>query len=414
MEQRSQNAQVYQLLAVDDDEQVLAAMRRTLSTRGFSTTGFTDPVRALAALTAEGSRFDVATFDVEMPGMSGLELLAAARRDVPDVPCVMVTGDTTANTAVAALRAGAFHYFTKAAMADPDGVAVTLRRAAAYGQLSRRARELESKLARRDATGTMVGASAPMRELFGSIARIAPLDVNVLLRGESGTGKELVARAVHDRSSRRSGAFVAINCAALPDTLVDSELFGHEKGAFTGAVDVRVGAFERAHGGTVFLDEIGDIAPAAQTRLLRVLQEREVQRVGGEVVISVDVRVIAATLVDLEAAVEQHRFRSDLYYRLNVVSLTLPPLRDRIADVPLLVAHFAHKYAAQFDRPVPRFSPGALAELSSYVWPGNVRELENAVQRSIAMCCDSEVGEQWLPDAVRGQGPVTTVGDSGG
>jgi two-component system response regulator HydG len=398
----------FHLLAVDDQPEILTALRRLLGRRGFALSTFTDPLEALAALDREAHLYDLVLLDITMPGMSGFELLRRARDIAPDLPVIMLTADQSAATAVAALKAGAFNHLTKP-LDDPDAVALTLQRAGSYGALRRRTRELEARVGDRQRLDQLVGATPPMREVFATIDKLARSDVTVLLRGESGTGKELAARAIHDRSARHLGPFVALNCAAIPDPLIDSELFGHTRGAFTGAASARPGVFVEADQGTLFLDEIGDLPPPVQSRLLRVLQEGEVRAVGGTGARAVDVRVIAATHVDLDAAVAQKQFRADLYYRLNVVSLTLPPLRERRDDVPLLAAHFLHKHArVSGDELPPRFTPRAAHALSAYDWPGNVRELENAVQHALVLAHGALIDVDALPQRIAAAGPTCT------
>ncbi len=397
--ERSEGAPTIRILALDDDIAVLSALSRLLSPRGFDTTKFSDPESALEALGARRHEFDLMVCDVAMPRMNGLEVLVRAQQTAPEIPVVMLTGDNTAETAVKALQSGAFNYLTKP-LRDPDAVAAILSRAASYGKLLRHARQLEEQVASSSRFEEIVGASAPIRAVFDTIERIARHDLSVVILGDSGTGKELVARAIHRRSSRSEGPFVALNCAALPESLVDSELFGHTRGAFTGAIADRVGAFERASGGTLFLDEIGDIPLSVQVRLLRVLQEREVLPVGSGTPKPVDVRVVAATLVDLEAAVDAKEFRPDLYYRLNVMSLPLPALRYRADDIPLLAAHFLNKHAERMGRSVPALSPGAIDALCAYHWPGTVRELENAIQRALALSLGEEISVAALPEPV--------------
>ncbi len=406
----AQEAQ-YAALAVDDEPSVLTALRRLLSRCGFEIMVAGDSTVALDILAARSRQLDLLILDVAMPGMDGLELLARAREIAPDLPVVMLTGDATAETAVRAFHSGAFSYLTKAQLAQPEEVALLLSRAAAYGKLQRHARDLESRINLAEHFEKLVGASEAMRSVYATIDRVATLDVSVLILGESGTGKELVARAIHDRSHRAKGPFVALNCAALPDTLVDSELFGHTRGAFTGAVQARSGAFERANGGTLFLDEIGDISPAVQMRLLRVLQESVVIPVGGEVAKKIDVRVIAATLVDLEEAVQDRSFRPDLFYRLNVVTMDLPPLRNRIDDVPLLIAHFLKKHAERMGRTPPSLSPDAVEVLGSYRWPGNVRELENAIQHALALSPGDVIEAGAFPERVRTNSPPVPMSE---
>jgi two-component system, NtrC family, response regulator HydG len=405
-------------LVVDDDEQLLQAIRRLLTTRGFEVEALSDPAAAIETIEARGCEFELAVLDVGLPRISGLELLGEIRSRAPGLPVVMLTGDASADTAVKALRAGAHNYLVKPPV-DPDAVATVLRQAAEHGRLIRRARDLERRVVQLEGLEGMVGRSPAMRKVYELIGRVAPLDINVLVLGESGTGKELVARAIHDRSERAKKPFVALNCAALPEGLVDSELFGHAKGAFTGAIEAREGAFQRAHGGTLFLDEIGDVPPSVQLRLLRALQEREVAPVGADRSRHVDVRVIAATLANLDEAVQEGSFRADLFYRLNVVNINLPPLRARGDDIGVLAAFFVRKHAERMGRsPVPRLAPEAFASLSAYDWPGNVRELENAIQRALALTDGDEIGAAALPERIatsmpHSLGPFSATSESG-
>ncbi len=380
---------------------VLAVARRAaladlepLRRRGFDVEPHTRMREALAELEARGADYDLSVLEVGLEQMSAAEFLARAREVAPEVPVVVLV--SSAGDAVAPLKDGAFNYLVRP-FGDVDAVAVALRRAGNYGVLERRARVLEHRITVSERFETLVGASEAMRQIFATAEKLARSDVSVLLRGESGTGKELVARAIHDRSSRARGPFVALNCGAIPEALIDSELFGHTKGAFTGAVGSRPGVFMEASGGTLFLDEIGDIPEPVQLRLLRVLETHEARPVGGSGSREVDVRVIAATHVDLDEAVAAGSFRADLYYRLNVVSVFLPPLRERIEDMPLLAVHLLKKHGAEHDRAAPRLSSDALDALISYSWPGNVRELENAIQHALALVPGDEIGVDALP-----------------
>jgi two-component system response regulator HydG len=390
----------YHLVAVDDQESILEALKRALGPRGFYVDTFTDPKAALAMLAESGDRVDVLVTDVGMPGLDGLALLEAVREFLPDLPVAMLTGDKSAKSAVKALSAGAFTYLTKPVQSF-DAAAAVLRGAASHRHLQRKVRALQAQVAN-DKGPTIIAGKGPMTELLDTVRRVAKLDVSVLLHGESGTGKELVARALHDMSNRASGPFVAVNCAAIPEGLVDSELFGHVRGAFTGAVEPRAGVFERASGGTLFLDEIGDLAPAVQARLLRVLQERQVCRVGGSKSVAVDLRLIAATLVDLPEAVEKGDFRADLYYRLDVVKLELPPLRSRRDDIPLLASHLLEKHTARLQCPGNQLNSETMDRLKAYDWPGNVRELENIIQRILALSTSGDIGPELLPKRFHG------------
>jgi two-component system response regulator HydG len=389
----------YQVLVVDDEALVCTAVQRTLGSEGFDVLTCTAPDRCVDII--RSTELDLVVCDIDMPGISGLELLEQIGEIAPSLPVVMLTSDGTSETAVRALRGGAFNYLTKRALTRPDELVLTLTRAATHGRMSRYARSLERRLDASRGFDDLLGTSAGMNAVFDTIVRIAPLDVSVLIHGQSGTGKELVARAIHRHSERAGGAFVAINCAAIPEGLIDSELFGHVRGAYTGAATSRAGAFERARGGTLFLDEIGDVPAAVQVRLLRVLQEREIVRVGAGDPIPVDVRVIAATHVDIESAVEHGDFRADLYFRLNVVRLELPALQDRGDDVLLLAAHLIEKHARRLGKPAPELGPGVAEALTAYEWPGNVRELENALVSALAVAPAGIIECRHLPERVR-------------
>ncbi|HUH01675.1 MAG TPA: sigma-54 dependent transcriptional regulator [Kofleriaceae bacterium] len=388
------------VIALDDDQEFLASLARALSPRGFRFHAMSRADQTLAALRDTPEDFDLVILDVQMPEVDGLTVLREARKIAPDLPVIMLSGDTRAGTATAALKGGAFDYLTKP-ITDFDAAVMCLNRAGQHTRLKRRTRALESRLNEVSQFHTIIGQSPAMQQIYTSIDKLAETSVNVLVLGESGTGKELVARAIHDRSERTHEPFVAINCAGLPETLIDSELFGHAKGAFTGAVKARPGAFEHANKGTLFLDEIGDLPLSVQGRLLRVLQEGELRALGQDISKKIDVRLIAATLLDLEEAVAQREFRNDLYYRLNVVSVTMPPLRTRMEDLPLLVAFFLRKHGARLRKPNVGVSPEALQALGAHDWPGNVRELENAIQRALALC-DDAIDVTHLPPGLAG------------
>jgi two-component system response regulator HydG len=386
------------VMVVEDDPEVAIAIGRKLKLDGCEYEMAEDPMPILDRLDAGQVDWDVMILDVGLPNMSGIDVLKRFKEAGSPVSVIMLTGDQTAATATECMRAGAFYYLTKPFR--PHELGATVISGARHTQLLR-------QLARRDVEpqGSMlVGSSAAMRKLSSALERLAGQDVSILIRGESGTGKELVARSLHERGARKAKRFVAVNCGAIPETLIDSELFGHAKGAFTGATADRAGVFAEADGGTLFLDEIGDMPSGVQARLLRVLQEGEVRPVGSNTVRTVDVRVIAATHVDLAAAVEQGRFRQDLYYRLNVVVLGVPALRERLDDLPLLAAHFLHKHGGA--KP-PALSPQALEVMSAYGWPGNVRELENALLHAIALHHGEVIGPESLPSAIHATRPRT-------
>jgi DNA-binding NtrC family response regulator len=399
------------VMVVEDDPEVARAIARKLGGDGLDVELADDPRPVLARLEAgEGDGWDVVLLDVGLPGMSGIDVLRRFREANSLASIVMLTGDNSANTATTCMRAGAFYYLTKPFR--PYELSSMVESAARYSTLRRELAGLRPVID--DASDTLlVGTSPAMRKLRAALDRLASQDVSILIRGESGTGKELVARALHERGTRRKRRFVALNCGAIPESLIDSELFGHAKGAFTGASADRAGVFVEADGGTLFLDEIGDMPTAVQARLLRVLQEGEVRPVGGSGVRNVDVRVIAATHVDLTAAVEQGKFRQDLFYRLNVVVLGVPPLRERLEDLPILAAHFVRKHCGTS---VLSLSPDALDVMSAYPWPGNVRELENAVMHAIALHQGDVILPESLPNTISARNgrltatiPVTTA-----
>ncbi len=397
------------VMVVEDDPEVSKAIARKLNAEGHDIEMSEDPRPVLDRLEAGQADWDVVLLDVGLPGMSGIDVLHRFRESGSMASIIMLTGDNSAATATTCMRAGAFYYLTKpfrpyelGAMVESAGRYSVLRR-----QLAGARRALDH-----GPDSMLVGSSNAMRRMRSALDRLAGQDVSILIQGESGTGKELVARALHERGPRRSKRFVALNCGAIPESLIDSELFGHVKGAFTGATTDRPGVFVEADGGTLFLDEIGDMPMAVQARLLRVLQESEVRPVGGSSERKVDARVIAATHVDLTAAVEQGKFRQDLFYRLNVVVLQVPPLRERLDDLPLLAAHFLKKHGG--DKP-PSLSPDALEAMTGYPWPGNVRELENAVEHAIALHHGEVIGHESLPSTItRGAAPSTAPpADSG-
>ncbi|ACG74768.1 two component, sigma54 specific, transcriptional regulator, Fis family [Anaeromyxobacter sp. K] len=390
------------VLVVDDEPTLLRAMEALLRRKGHEVIGLDSSIAATQRLAQED--FDVALFDIKMPQLSGLELLNAVKHRRPEVEVIMMTGHATVETALAAVRAGAYDYLTKP-FEDVEVVARAVAKAAERKMLFDRNRQLESALREREGTPSegLVGTSAPMREVTRMVEAVAYSATTVLITGESGTGKELVARALHTRSPRRSHPFVALNCGALTETLLESELFGHVKGAFTGAQRDQRGLFDAADGGTIFLDEIGDIPLSTQVRLLRVLQEGEIKRVGSADPVRVDVRVLAATHRDLPKLVKAGRFREDLFYRLNVINIPLPPLRERVEDIPLLAHHFVRRYAERLGKKVRTVAPEALELMCGYRWPGNVRELENAIERAVVLCRGDSVVPGDLPPAVTGR-----------
>ncbi|MFL5537574.1 MAG: sigma-54-dependent transcriptional regulator [Longimicrobiaceae bacterium] len=365
------------VLVVEDQAAVRALVVEVMRDEGHAVDAVETGEEALRRL--ERELYDVVLLDLALPGLGGMEVLAAGRSIQTDAQFVMMTGHGSVASAVEALRLGAFDYLSKPV--DVDELALVVERAFRETELRRELARLRAD-AGAGARARIIGRSPPMRRLFELVERVAPTRATVLVTGETGTGKELVARAVHDLSDRARRPFVAVNCSALPETLLESELFGHVKGAFTGAVAPRRGLFEEAAGGTLFLDEIATVSPAIQVKLLRVLQERKIQRVGGGTAVAVDFRLVAACNVRLEDEVEAGRFREDLFYRLNVFPVHVPALRERAGDIPLLAEHFRRRVAREHGAEPPEISPQALARMTEYEWPGNVRELENFVERA--------------------------------
>jgi len=382
------------VLVADDDDSLRMVVEHTLAEEGYEVISATDGSEALKLLKEHLP--DLVVADVKMPGLSGIDLLKHIKSLPAGPQVVLVTAYGSIKDAVDAMKMGAFEYVTKPF--ERDELKVVVARAVEMSKLARENVELRGQLIERYAISNILGQSKPMKDLFETIAKVAGSDASVLIMGESGTGKELVARAIHYNSHRSKKPFRPVNCSSVPEHLMESELFGHVKGAFTGAVRAKRGEFELADGGTIFFDEIGDLKTDLQVKLLRALQEREIKPVGAEALRSVDVRVIAATNRDLEEALKEGAFREDLYYRLNVVPMELPPLRERRDDVELLARHFIAKYA----RPGRKIdiSPNALARLREYNWPGNVRELENAIERAIVLLGNDTIGVEDLPKAV--------------
>jgi two-component system response regulator AtoC len=383
------------VLVVDDKENMLKLFTRILSD-GYAVRTASDGARALALVATE--EFDVVVTDIRMPGAGGFEVLQAVKARAPATEVVMMTGYATVGDAVQAMKMGAYDYLEKPF--DPDAATLVVSRAAERKRLREEAATLRNALEGTYGFQNLIGKSLRMQEVYRVLEQAARLDITVLLLGETGTGKELAARAIHYSSGRKERRFVPVNCGALPAELVESELFGHARGAFTGAATAKAGLFEEAEGGTLFLDEIGELPVATQVKLNRALQEREIRRVGDTAPIRVDVRIIAATHRDLKAETAAGRFREDLFYRLHVLPVRLPPLRERLDDVPLLAAHFLEKHARAFRRDVRGFDPEALRALTGYPWPGNVRELENAVERSVAVSFGELVSAADLPPEI--------------
>jgi len=394
------------VLVVDDEPGVQESLRMLLKEECQVVTAGS---AAEALVAVEQTPPDLVLLDLVMPGRSGLDLLSdLSERGVP-APVIVLTATKTVTTAVEAMKRGAADYVTKPF--EVDALRIKIRRLLEQGALEQEVVRLRDEVSRRDRLGAMVGRSAPMQELFRAIERVARSKASVLIRGESGTGKELVARALHDLGPRSDGPFVAVNCAAIPETLLESELFGHERGAFTDAREQRIGRFEAAGGGTLFLDEVGEIAPTMQGKLLRALQERVIERLGGAHPIPVDVRIVAATNRDLEASIQAGEFRSDLYYRINVVPLTIPPLRQRREDIPLLAEHVLARISTEAGRGKMSLAPEAAELFQGYAWPGNVRELENALERAAALSDRDELQAADLPEVVVEGARMATLGE---
>jgi DNA-binding NtrC family response regulator len=381
------------VLVVEDEAAIRLALTGLLRREGYDVEQAESGDKALAKLRTEP--FDLVLTDLALgAGPSGMDVLRASHEQHPETPVVMITAHGSEKIAVEAMKAGAEDYVPKPF--DNDEIRLVLRRALELTRLERENRLLRERVDREWRFENLIGAGEVMRRVFETIRKVAETDLTVLVRGESGTGKELVAQALHQRSPRRGRPFVAVNCAAISRELVESELFGHEKGSFTGADARRVGKFEAAHGGTIFLDEIGDMPVETQAKVLRVLQERTFERVGGSKPVEVDVRVVAATHRDLAEEVRRSRFREDLYYRLKVVEIELPPLRERPEDVPALVGHFLEMVATRLGRPEMPIAPAAMARLARHPWPGNVRELRNVIEQAVVLAAGPAVEEEDL------------------
>jgi two-component system response regulator HydG len=386
------------ILIVDDEKSHRLMLRAHLEREGFQIVEASDGHEAVERVNERS--FDLVLMDIRMPTMDGIEALKRIQEAAAATPVIMMTAYGSINSAVEALKAGAADYLTKPL--DMDELIFKAKKALHYRQLEEENILQKERLGMRFDFSSIIGTSPAMKKLFETLSMAAPTEATVLLLGESGTGKELVANAIHQNSPRNDKPYVKVNCAALPETLLESELFGHEKGAFTGAINTKKGRFERANGGTLFLDEIGEMSPPTQTKILRVLQERELEAVGGTKTIKVDVRIIAATNKDLAEEVKKVRFREDLYYRLNVVPITIPPLRERTEDIPLLAEHFLRIYSEKNKRKFKGFDPRVMDAFISYSWPGNVRELENIVERIVIMSREDTITLEDLPSGIAG------------
>jgi two-component system nitrogen regulation response regulator GlnG len=386
-------------MVIDDDPLILECFRFAFPPDQFQL--------VTARTAAEGfeqvaqHRPDVVLLDVRLPDQSGLALFQQIHQIDARIPVIIVTGYATAETAIDAMRLGAFDFLVKPF--DPDLLTELVNRALEIGRLSRVPVGLPDDEALVESGDVLLGRCSAMQEIYKTIGRVAPQDITVLILGESGTGKELVARAIYHYSQRGGGPFLAINCAAIPENLLESELFGHEKGSFTGADRRRIGKFEQCSGGTLFLDEIGDMSPMTQAKVLRVLQDQQFERVGGNELVKTDVRVLAATNTNLEQKMAEGRFRGDLYYRLNVCTIHLPPLRERMADIPLLAEHFVRRFSREMGKPVRSLTPEALELLGRCPWPGNVRELQGILKQSLLQATGPVLVPDFLPASLRGE-----------
>jgi len=381
------------VLVVDDDEGHLSVVKTVIKSWGYDVEGADDGTKAVEK--AKERPFDLIVMDVRMAEMSGIEALKVIKKYNPAIPILIMTAYSSVESAVEALKAGAYDYLTKPL--DFDVLKLTLERALDHTSLRVENIELKKKLRSSHDLTNIIGKSQPMKDLNEMVAMVAPSEATALITGESGTGKELIARSIHYNSGRKEGPLVTVNCAALTETLLESELFGHEKGAFTGADRRREGRFMQANKGTIFLDEIGEMSSVMQAKLLRVIQDREIQRVGSDFTLKVDVRILAATNRDLQEDVSVGKFREDLYYRLNVVTLRIPPLKERVEDIPLLAQHFLERYARKNKKRIKGFTPLAMDMFLKYDWPGNVRELENAVERAVILGPGDYITEKELP-----------------
>jgi len=384
------------VLVVDDERSMQEFLEIFLRSEGYEAATAANLESALMQI--ESDEFDVVVTDIQMPGGTGLELLRAVQKHAPETVVVMMTAYASTETAIAAMKEGAYDYITKPFKVDE--IRVVVEKAIEKKLLATENRRLKSELRSRVRGRTIIGTSAAIQRVVDFVSQVADTKANVLVSGESGTGKEVVARAIHAGGERRELPFVAVNCGAIPENLLESELFGHVKGAFTGAVQNKAGLFEVAQGGTVFLDEIAELPLPLQVKLLRVIQERSYRRVGGTSDLAFDARILTATNRDLQADVASGRFREDLYYRLNVIEIALPPLRERRDDIPLLVQHFTERYSRELGKPAMEVSSAAMERLVRYDYPGNVRELENVIERAVALCRSERIEIDVLPPTV--------------
>lgn len=386
-EDQNSNLRKLHIMVVDDEQSMCEFLEIILLRNNYQVSCFTDAFAAVSSL--ETTSYDLVISDLKMPGMSGLEMLRTVKKKSPSTETIMITAFASTSSVIEAMKNGAFDYINKPFKVDE--ILLTIKKALKNSQLQRENLRLRQELEKRFGFDNLIGKSPPMMAIYEVIKQVAPTKTNILICGESGTGKELVARAIHFSGPNRDKPFVAVNCAAIPEHLLESELFGHTKGAFTGATNHTEGYLEAADGGTLFLDEIGEIPPALQVKVLRVIQEKRFQKVGSTKEISINLQFIAATNRDLQAAVETGEFRQDLFYRLNVIRIDLPPLRQRQEDIPLLLRHFLHKYNQEYKRKFDGFSQEATKALMDYDYPGNIRELENIVERCIVLETDEKI-----------------------
>ena len=381
------------ILVIDDEENIRSGIMFALQEEGYTTQSANNGEQGLEKLNLFLP--DLVICDVKMPIIDGIEFLTQAKKKHPHIPIIMLTGHAGLDIAINAMKIGAYDFLTKPVHLEK--LFLLIQRALSSTKTQKHTEELEQRIDERKGFKDILGNSPQMNKMIDILKQVSPTDATVLLLGESGVGKEVFATAIHENSERANSAFIKVHCGALPETLLESELFGHEKGAFTGATTKRQGRFERADGGTIFLDEIGDISPHVQIKLLRVLQEREFERVGGEETISVDIRIITATNKNLEEAVKNGTFREDLYYRLNVVEITIPPLRERAEDIPELATQFLNKISKKYNKNISGFDPEVLKIFLKYPWPGNIRELQNAIETAVVLSTADIITKDSLP-----------------
>lgn len=390
----------YKILIADDEPNMIWAIEKALAKDGYEVISASNGLEAIENLKEEP---DLVIMDLRMPKMGGLEALSKMKEINPSIPVIMITAHGSTDTAVEAMKIGALDYISKPF--DIEELKIIIRKALEYKGLNDEVNYLRGKL--NEVSSKIIYKSQHMEEILKLVSKVAPTDATVIILGESGTGKELIANAIHDLSNRSKGPLIKMNCGAFVESLLESELFGYEKGAFTGAVSTKKGKFELAKGGTIFLDEIGEISEAMQVKLLRVLQEKEFERVGGQVTIKGDFRILAATNKDLKEMVDKGEFREDLYYRLNVIPIHLSPLRERREDIPVLIDYSLEKYSNMMGRPKIRISSHAMELLIKYDWPGNIRELQNIIERCVILSSGQEIDESLLPDEIRSKNHVT-------